>query len=169
MKKFIISLVLSSVLILSFVFPCFADTVTVYGSVTDTTSQVSILVNYYQNLDSFNPFNEYIVVRNGEYSWRLYYSDSVLNDSQVNYIEYSRTGSTGNYYYRFLSGRTSSRLTLSNSYNYTYVGNISGAIASTSFSQNQFYNTSFIILVSILILSLFSLFRIKIQSKGVTL
>lgn len=166
MKKLISALLVFGFIFL-FVFSASAESFSAYGSVTDSSSQVNILLDAYFNQSDFDPFAQYIIIRVGEYDYRLFYG-SDLTASGVKFLDYSRYSSGSyNYEYRLTSGQLSGSLSYSLG-NYTAVGNIPGTLQSSDFRSSQFHYVALYILIAFIILFAFSLFRVRIGDRGVT-
>lgn len=161
MKNIIIFIVIIS----CFIFltsPALAATYTLYGSVTDTTSQINVLIGILQNQTDFKIGYQYLAARIGEYDYRLFYGEDLTDDFL--YIDYSRYNTSQyNYEWRLSYGSGSNLNIVSN--NYTYVSNTPGGIYK-SIEQNIYYKWAVYIIPLIAILLIFYLFR---PSKGVRL
>lgn len=125
MKKLIIIFV-TFFLFISLCFYSYAENVNLYGSVTDTTSQVNILMGFLPNEENFKIGMKYIVARTSEYQYRLYYA-SDLSVNPIYYIDYSRYN-IGNYSYEWRVTRGTTTQPIITTNNYTYVSNTPGGI-----------------------------------------
>lgn len=124
--KVIIIITLIVAISFSFYFSAFAENISLYGSVTDQTPQVNILMGLLPNEQEFKIGMQYIVVRYGDYNYRLFYARDLSSDP-VRYIDYSRYNISGyNYDWRILRGETIHPVLNTN--NYTYVSNTQGGI-----------------------------------------
>lgn len=134
-----------------------AATFTPYAGVTDSTSQVNLLYDYYCNLDTFSFDNEFIIMRSDQYSYYLFYAEDLSSDT-VNYISYIGTSSSGyGTVYSIEVGLISNFSYVLNEY--SVVGNIPGTAALTE--HNDLFN-SFVIQIAayaFLLIFIFSVFR----------
>lgn len=166
MKKIIVFLV-TCLLFFDLIILSYAESFTAYGSVTDQSSQVNILTDAYINSPYYSPFNQYLIIRVGEYQYRLFTAPDLSGDDRISYIDYQRYSiGSYNYEYRITYGSISS---LSYSLgNYTAVGNIPGTLQSSDLRQSNFYFVIQILIIIFIILFIFSIFRIK-TSRGYSL
>ena len=166
MKKIIVLLV-SCLLFFDLIIFSYAESFTAYGSVTDQTSQVNILTDAYINSQYYSPFNQYLIMRVGEYQYRLFTALDLTGDDRISYIDYQRYSiGSYNYEYRLTYGSISS---LSYSLgNYTAVGNLPDTLQSSDLRQSNFYFVIQILLIVFIILFIFNIFRIK-TSRGYSL
>lgn len=166
MKKIIIVLI-TCLLFFDLIFISYAESFTAYGSVNDQTSQVNILTDAYINSSYYSPFNQYLIMRVGEFQYRLFTAPDLSGSNPISYIDYQRYSiGSYNYEYRLTYGSISS---LSYSLgNYTAVGNIPGTLQSSDLRQSNFYFVLQILVIVFIILFIFSIFRIK-TSRGYSL
>lgn len=132
-----------------------------YSGLTDTSSQASLLYGYYKNLDDFSYDDEFIIMRSDQNAYYLFYADS-LSSSQVNYISYIGTSSSGyNTTYTISMGVENNFSFVINEY--SVVGNIPGTV---SYSDHDFSFNSYLIQIAayaLLILFMFFVFRSSIK------
>lgn len=162
MKKYI-TLIIIPILLFIFCVPVFADSV--YGSLTDSSSQTSILVGAMLNDPDFDLFGDFIVARSGDQEYKIYFN---INGNTCKYYRYYNTGTTYNSHYTLVSG-TMNNFTLSNSENYTLVGNNPGNISSSVYRTYLYQTILKYCIPFILILLAFYVFRIHKRSGGVSL
>ena len=112
--------------------------VSVYGSLTDTSSQVNILADAFINSDFYNPFVDYFIVRSSQYSYTLY-----VLDEEHHTIIYFSSASPGSEYH--LSFGSASDVSINTSF--TYVGNVPGSLACSQLNTAKFEYCSFLLLV----------------------
>lgn len=135
-----------------------ADTVSLYANIDDSSSQCNLLIDAMRSDQAYDPYNEYAVVRAGEYDYRIYFGED-LNGSQLVFYRYqpSRQGIPAS-----LTRGTASNLNINNN-GYYFVGNIPGALASAQAEQYKLGAVITVVGIVILILILFKLFR---KSEG---
>lgn len=141
-----------------FSFPVFADTVTLYGNIDDSSNTANILVDVMRNDSSYDPYNEYAVVRAGEYDYRVYFGKK-LSGSDLVFYRYtpSTYGSAAS-----IQRGTANSLTI-NRNGYYYVGNTEGALASAS-AEN--YKVGVVITVAVVVIVFFVIFRTFRKTEG---
>lgn len=144
------------IFILLFSFPLIssAATYTPYSGITDSSSQANILYDYYRNLDDFDYNDQFLIMRTDQYSYYLFFADS-LDSNTVNYISY--TGGYGSSTYTIDIGIENNFSYILN--NYTTVGNIPGTGA---YAEHYSAFHSFVIQILsfvILVLLIFYIFR----------
>lgn len=144
-------------LFLLFIFPLGASAATynAYGSVTSTSSQAAILIGYYLNSSYFSNTYEFIVMRTGQYDYKLF-SGPKLSGDQIHVISYIR-GSDNEYH---ITENDISSFSY-NLGNYSAVGNVDGTLVSFDFQNVTTSRILYFSLLFIIIISLFSLFRVK--------
>lgn len=162
MKKYII-LIVSLIFLIIFIIPVYSDSV--YGGLNDSSSQTSILVNAMINDPDFDLFGDFIVARTGDTEYKAYFN---ISGNYAKYIRYYNTGTTYNSHYVLVTGTTNS-FTLTNSDNYTIVGNNQGNISSSVYRQYVYQIILKYSILFMLILLAFYVFRIHKRSGGVSL
>ena len=153
-SKFIFVFFSVFLILISSVFISSASTFVPYSSLTDTSSQASLLFNYYRNLDTFSYDDDFLIMRSGQYEYYLFYGD--LTSDTVNYISYiGQTSSGYNTIWTIDIGVESNFSYVLNEY--SVVGNIPGTAAYSDFYDS--YN-DFIVQVCIILICIFFIFYI---------
>lgn len=119
MKK-ILSILICSVIIISFTVPCFAWTP--YGNVTDNTSQIDILIDAMLNDAGFNVFQYWVAFRDAENSYYIYFNID-QDDNTACYYHYYSTQSGYNTLWH-LERNDSNNFRVPDLNTYTCVGNL---------------------------------------------
>lgn len=159
MKKLVVSFLVLC-LIIVFSFSSFA--VTPYGGVTENTSQVVILLGVLYNDPSFDFFQDFLVLRVGEYDYYCYFN---IDGSSAHYYRYYATSSGYNSTWNLTSGYTSDFSFDQNGY--TVVGNISSSLSPASY-RSLFYQSILQYCVPFIAL-IFGFFVFRIRKGGVSL
>lgn len=153
-----------SFFIITIVFVCalsitvYADTVSLYGNIDDSNNVCNLLVDAMRNDSNYDPFNEYAVVRAGEFDYRIYFGEKLSNSDLVYYMYIPASyGSQA----RIQRG-TASSLNI-NSNGFYYVGNTSGSLASAS-AEN--YKAGIVVSVAVIVIVFFVIFRIFRKTEG---
>lgn len=133
--------------------------ITPYGSITPTSSQVSLLYGYYINSDDYNPFYDYVICRNSEYEYTLYYGSGLAYNKDAKYIQYYRTGSTSNYIWKFRTGNVTNFSV--DTTTYTSVGTVPQTI---QYMQYENYRDTSVTMIMIIALFI-SFFVLKIRGN----
>lgn len=150
----ILSLLFSAFFVFIFSVFASASNYTPYGSVTDSSSQVNILYDAYLNFEDFSFENDFLILREDQYSYYLFYGD--LTSSEVSYIRYYSEGSYNSQYLISYGTDDNFSYTLNN---YTVVGTVPGSLALTDHFSNERFNSFRVILILFVILFIFSIFR----------
>lgn len=135
-----------------------ADSVSLYSNIDDSNTYCNILIDVMRSDIDYDPYNEYVVVRAGEYDYRIYFGEN-LNGSELVYYRYQPTRQS---IPASLTRGTASNLNI-NKNGYYYVGNVPGALASAQAEQYKLGAILTVAAIVILILVLFKLFR---KSEG---
>lgn len=139
-------------------FTVWADTVNLYANLDDSNTNCNILIDAMYNDPKYDPYNQYAVMRTGEYEYRVYFGED-LNGSELVYYQFVpaqyQTPAT-------LSRGTASSLTI-NRRGYYFVGNVDGALSS---SQAENYKVGAIITIAAIIIVFLLLFRTFRKSEG---
>lgn len=160
MKKLLLPIIM--VIIICAVSPiALADTVNLYANIDDSSSQCNMLIDVMRSDTNYDPYNQYAVVRAGEYDYRIYFGAD-LSDSELTFYKYvpSRQGTPAS-----LTRGTANNLTI-NKNGYYYVGNVEGALASAQAEQYKLGAVITICAVFIVLLMLFRTFRKSEGRKG---
>lgn len=152
-KKILIYLCVFSVLILSFALSVGA-VYTPYGGVTDTSSAVKILTDYYINSDDYKSGDDFIVMRTSQYEYILFYGD--LDTTSVSYIRYSYLYNQQSDY-KIDTGKLTDFTYQLNGY--TVVGTVNGTLQSSSYVQSNFNRNAFVVLIIIAVFTLVGTIR----------
>lgn len=144
-------------LFLLLIFPIGASAATynAYGSVTSSSSQVSLLIGYYLNSPYYTSHNEYIVIRTGQYDYKLFTAEKLSGDD-IHVFSYSR--GIDNEYHISESDISSFSYSLGS---YTAVGNVSGTLYSYDYSRVTSERFTYFFLLFLIIILLFSIFRVR--------
>lgn len=133
MKKILI-FTLFLILICTFLLP--AAAVTPYGSVTEDTSQVKILIEAMLNDPALMPFSKWFVYRAGEYDYRCYFN---IDDSSGG-VYYVYSGVQSGYGITWQLKRYDDATVPDLSFtDYTVVGNLPYTLGSYLYRQHYFY------------------------------
>lgn len=131
-----------------------ADTVNLYANLDDSNTSCNILIDAMYNDPKYDPYNQYAVMRTGEYEYRVYFGDDLSGSNLVYYqyvpAQYQIPAS--------ISRGTANSLTI-NRHGYYFVGNVEGSLSS---AQAENYKTGVIIsmaAIAILFVILFVRFR----------
>lgn len=158
-KKLLTFLCVFSVLIFSFAL-CAGAVYTPYAGVTDTTSPVKVLTDYYINSDDFKSSEDFMVMRTSQTEYYLFYGD--LNTTSVKYLRY--------YYqyqqqsdYKIEAGELTDFTYQLNGY--TVVGTIPGTLQSASFTTSNNSRNSFVLLCIITVFTIISTVRSFIAGR----
>lgn len=152
-KKLTLFVSFFSLLIFSFALSAGA-VYTPYSGVTDNSSAVKVLTDYYINSDDFNSADDFIVMRTSQTEYILFYGD--LNTTSVNYIRYSYL-SNSQYDYKIDTGKLTDFTYSLNGY--TVVGTVNGTLQSSSYVQSNFNRNSFVVLIIIAVFTLVGTIR----------
>ena len=152
MKYF--SIVISAFLVMFFPVFSSASNYSPYGSVTDSSSQVNILYDAYLNSDDFSFDNDFLIMRDAQSSYYLFYGD--LTSSEVSYIRYYSDGSYSSQYLISYGIDNSFSYSLNN---YTVVGTVPGSLALTDHYSNQQHGSLRTICLIFVIVFIFYVFR----------
>lgn len=103
--KFFKILLCSIIITAVFSLSCFAMNYLTYADLSPTSSQVTNLISSAMNYETFL-FSDFVVFQDGQYSYRIAWSDKldyssgmVSSESPVEIITYARTGSNYDYTY----------------------------------------------------------------------
>lgn len=158
--------VLCTIVLIGFLVACFsiisfADSYSLYGSLSASETIANNMVGLYMNQPDYDPYNEFFVFRNGQYSYLLVYGKN-LADS-YNYIGYEgqQTGYQINYHYTFGSG---DNLSINNN-GYVGVGNLEHSIKSDKAEQFKFQYVSIVLLILLVLFVMFKVFRIRVHDR----
>lgn len=138
----------------------YADTVSLYANIDDSSSQCNILIDAMRSDENYDPYNEYVVLRAGDRDYRVYFGPDVKNKVAV---WYKFTPSYQQAPASLQRGITNGSLTI-NDNGYYYVGNITGALAS---AQAESYKLGVIITVAAIIIVFVILFKMFRKGSGV--
>ena len=136
----------------------FADSVSLYANIDDSSSQCNILIDAMKNDPGYDPYNEFVVLRAGERDYRIYFGKDVLNGFTIYYKLTPAYGQTP----ASLVRGSSNGLNITKN-GYYYVGNIEGSLAS---SQAETYKMGFIIMVAAIVIIILILFKIFRKGSG---
>lgn len=132
----------------------YADTVNLYANLDDSNTSCNILIDAMYNDPAYDPYNQYAVIRAGEYDYRVYFGKDLSGGDLVYYqytpAQYQNPAS--------ISRGTANSLTI-NRHGYYFVGNVDGALSS---QQAENYKTGVIIsmaAIAIVFLILFGRYR----------
>lgn len=130
-----------------------------YSSITNNSTQVQILYGVYANSPEFNPMNDFVIVRTGEYEYTLYYGiDLKSGTKSAKYIQYYRSGNSSvNYIYKIRKG-ISNNFSL-NTETYLSVGTIENTIQLIDYETTRLTLTTFICVLCITIVTIFNIIR----------
>lgn len=158
MIKFLIRV--AAIIILCFLCSicAFADNVSCYGNIDDSNNICNMLTDAMQNDTKYDPFNQYVVLRAGEYDYRCYFGKDLSKSDLVCYRYIPSTYGTP----ASLSRSLVSSLTIINN-GYYYVGNVPGSLASAN-SEN--YKVGVVVSLSIVAILFFVIFRFFRKSEG---
>ena len=156
--KNVIALTVSFIFIIFSIFPAFADTVSLYSNIDDSNNVCNLLVDAMRNDAQYDPYNEYAVVRAGEFDYRIYFGKD-LSGSDLVYYRYipQSYGISAS-----IQRGTASSLSITKN-GYYYVGNTEGALASAS-AEN--YKLGAVISIAVVVILFFVLFRFFRKSEG---
>lgn len=152
-KKILIFLCVFSVLILSLVLSVGAVYVP-YSGVTDSSSAVKVLTDYYINSSDYKSGDDFIVMRTSQTEYILFYGD--LDTTSVSYIRYSYL-SNQQYDYKIDTGKLTDFTYKLNGY--TVVGTVNGTLQSSSYVQSNFNRNAFVVLIIIAVFTLVGTIR----------
>lgn len=141
---------------------CSASNYTPYASVTSSTSNINMLMETMFNQTDFNPFQDWIGIRTGQYDYSVFYN---IHDGYARRIRYY--GQTSGY-------NTDWYLTFSEDRNFTYdtngftiVGSTPDSLGSASYRTYFADHILYLTVPAILIVLLFSIFRFRKSKRGV--
>lgn len=136
----------------------FADTVTLYANIDDSSNTANMLVDVMRNDAAYDPYNEFAVVRAGEYDYRVYFGKK-LSGSDLVYYRYtpSTYGSPAS-----IQRGTARSLSI-NKNGYYYVGNTEGALASAA-AEN--YKVGAVVSIAVVVIVFFVIFRTFRKTQG---
>ena len=157
MKKILIVFV--SVLIFSFSVIS-VSAASVYGNVTESTSQIKVLTDLVFNSSDFDLYGKWAAARTGEYEYTVFYN---IKDQAADYYRYSASGSGYNSIWTLTSGHTDSYSLQKNGY--TVVGNIPGSLRVSTYKSDVFQSILKYTLVLLAVVLIFSVFRIRKTAK----
>lgn len=163
MKKIVISIVLSALLMSCFVIPSFAAGFTGYQNVSDTVTSVNILMDAYMNDEDFSYSDDYLIFSDAQNSYYLVYGEidpTTLSGTDLNYYRYYSTTATGYGYNWLLTSGTFSDVFSFNNGDYTYVSSSGlGGLQHTSFEESYDVYILICLVVVFVVLFVFNLFR----------
>lgn len=148
-----------------FIFPLFsfAASYTPYSSVTASTANISILINTLCNQSDFDPFEDWIGIRTGQYDYSIFYNiDDNGNAVRLRYYGVQTSGYNIEYYF---SKSVESNFSFYRG-NYTIVGNIEDSLASPDFQDYFNHHIVNLCFPFILVAFLFFVFRIRKSHRG---
>ena len=137
----------------------FADSVSLYSNIDDSSSQCNLLIDAMRSDQTYDPYNEYVVVRAGDRDYRIYFG-SDLDQSVAIYYRYTPQYQTMPA--SMTRGSTNGSLTIIDN-GYYYVGNIPGSLSS---AQAESYKLGAIITVCGIIVVFLILFKVFRKSSG---
>lgn len=159
MRKFFTFFILLSVLIFSFALSAGA-VYTPYAGVTDNSSPVKILIDYYINSDDFKSSKDFLVMRTIQTDYYLFYGD--LDTTSVNYIRYYYQYNSQSDYKIETGELTDFTYQLNG---YTVVGTLPGTLQSTSFTTSNNSRNSFVLLCIITVFTVMATVRSFIAGR----
>lgn len=162
MKRIFILLLVSCFLFL-FACPCFAYDV--YGSVTENTSQIQVLINALLNDPAFNIFSNWQAARVGDYDYYLWFN--INDDGECSYYRYHGLQSGYNVSYVLERGEAADFVL--QRIQYTTVGNTFGDLSSSIYRSFVFQLVLKYSIVFIVLLCGFYVFRIHKRNGGIAL
>lgn len=135
---------------------------TLYGSLQPNDSIVNNLVSVYINEPDYDPFNEYIVFRSGQYDYHLCYSQSLSGDYKDIHYYAVQNGYNLNYYVEVISGSE-----LAITYNgYQTCGNVQGSYSVERANNYKFQSITITLSIILVIAILFKTFRKRFKAKS---
>ena len=154
----VMALTVSFIFIFFSIFPAFADTVSLYSNIDDSNNVCNLLVDAMRNDSQYDPYNEYAVVRAGEFDYRIYFGKD-LSGSDLVYYKYTPQsyGISAS-----IQRGTASSLSITKN-GYYYVGNTEGALASAS-AEN--YKAGIVVSAAVIVLVFFVIFRTFRKTEG---
>lgn len=153
-KKFFLFILCISCLSIMFVVLVYADNVTLYANIDDSSSQANLLVDFMRNDPNYDPYNEYCILRSGEREYRCYFGKS-LNGSDLTLLQYTTS-------YQLIPAqlnRFTGRSLNINKNGYYYIGNVEGSSASNQVEQYKMGSILTMAAIAALFLILFRTFR----------
>lgn len=161
-RKFIISLFLAALIIVAASIPVFASSYTVYGNVSQSTSQIQILINALTNDSDWAYTTQWIAFRAGEFDYYLFFGafNDIFNESQMNYYRYYATSSGYNQTWHLEKGYEDD-FEFSNPYDYTIVGNVQGSIGSSLYTDYYVEQLKLFFIILIAFALVYFIFRVK--------
>lgn len=148
-------LVLFVAVFMSFSVTALSASVSVYAGVSDSDQIVKNLIGIYQNDNSYDPFNEYVVLRSGQYEYYVFFGKDLSDDYR--YYRYYGTQNGYNTVWQIDTG-TGNNLRI-DSHGYLYVGNTQGAINSEKETSNKYLYVIMSVAILIAIVVIFKTFR----------
>lgn len=156
MKRFVV-ISLSLIFLFLFSFPSFAETYSVYGSVTESTSQIAFLLGVMKNDPDFRYSDDYTSFRSSQYQYVIFFGDL---DDQPYFYTYDQISSGYNSYWSLSSRhQLNSGLSISNPDGYTIVGSKPGMSLSNNVYQYRFQFVFTCLAFGFFALWLFNTFR----------
>lgn len=144
--------------------PLFSSAVfyTPYASVTPSTSNISMLIQTMINQSDFDPFKDWIAMRNDQYDYSVFYN---IDNGHVIRLRYYGVQSGVNIIYYY--SKTQESNFSYNRGNYTIVGNTEDSLSSEIYNQFVYQNVISIVLPFLLVLFIFFVFRIHKRNGGI--
>lgn len=161
-RKFIISIFLAAIIFVAASIPVFASSYTVYGNVSQSTSQIQILINALCNDSEWPYTTQWIAFRAGEYDYYLFYSafNDVFDESQLPYYRYYATNTGYNQVWHLEKGFEDD-FNYYNPSDYTIVGNIEGSISSSIYTEYYTEQLKLFFIILIAFSLVYFVFRVK--------
>lgn len=146
--------------VIYWLFPVSSETVSLYGSVDDSNSTVNLLSDIMVNDQAYDPLDDYVILRVGQYDYRAYFS-SDLDGDEIICLQYTPA-------YQYTPAQLS-RYSVNNleiiRNGYIYAGNTPGSARSSSVSQFNFQQIVIFSVVFIIILIGFHFFRKRFRTQ----
>lgn len=152
-KKLLTFLCVFSVLIFSFSL-CAGAVYTPYSGVTDNSSPVKVLTDYYINMDGYKSGDDFIVMRTSQTDFYLFYGD--LKTTSVKYLRYFYQYNSQSDYKIEKGELTDFTYQLNG---YTVVGTVDGTLQSSSYVQSNFNRNCFVVIILIAVFVVVSTVR----------
>lgn len=137
-----------------------AESFSAYSSVTENSSQISILLQYLFNQEDFDCFKDFVALRTGDYDYSLFYNIEGGNARRLRY--YATSSGYNTIWHATISDVSNFSF---NSGNYTVVGNVDNSLGSSLY---QDYCNRYILKICIpfiLVILIFFVWKIKHRNK----
>lgn len=162
-------LIILSITIISLLFilciPVYGVHYTAYASVTASTSNINMLIETMFNQEDFNPFEDWIGIRTGQYDYSVFYN--IDNDGNAQRLRYYGISSGYNIDYT-LQKSYETNFTYSIG-TYTITGSTPDSLGASSYRQKLYQTILTYSVPAILIVFLFFVFRIRKGKTGISL